>query len=310
MSAFRKNKDSVVPFSPSNRAVILQCEVWGWVIHAHGSEYVTMRHPEFTTTKLQLRPSKHYLANGKDDLAQVYKLTTLGDAQKFWSRVSMWRPGEPSPREQESRAKHPAMAPIRNPGPPGKAAVAPMAGGGLALVPAVEPGRQINERLFDALAAEGRTQLTSAELASATGLDRKRVDNGMRRLVERGLAFKVAPGTFSPIAPEPQRTAFWPVMDEPEPATYVAAEPTEPAPEPVVCAPKWSLGMNPPQATDAEFAFADTPSPIPYDAADYHAQLVDQLIECIFPMGIPARNLRAVAVWSEDTERFLKALKP
>lgn len=288
--------DRIVPTQPSNRSVIHQLKLWGWSIRVTTGDWIDMHHPE-RPERLRVRPEHYHSGNGKDVLAAVYRAN--GSADAFWRRDTPYfqsdvrfqksAGGAQMTDEQmeefaaAQRAAHEAPASdVETPAVVDPVGSVPAA----AEVPqkegrdvyGVAPRRGTMEsnvlNVFESLAPR---DVTIGQVSGLLDMSRMEVSNCVSRLVRRGLVLRDPSG----------RKGIW-RRSGLQAQDSIAPAAAAPVLVPVV-------------VTQTAPALKLVPTPTPAVTAD----VVDDLLDLMFPDGIRARHLDLVEEWRTLTRRLI-----
>jgi len=284
--------DRLVPTKPSNKNVLEQAQLWGWTIRSHSSEWVELQHSE-RTERVKVRPATFRSLNPHDVLHRLYQATCNGSAETFWKRDDPYfdkvreqrqakhAAGQMTDEELEAfaAAKRSEYEDAPPPTPPeDEPETAPVPAPivtiqdvyGIAPRPKTMESNVLN--VFDALAP---SDVTIQQVSTLLGLTRMEASNTVSRLVRRGLVLRDPSG----------RKGIW---------RRSGLQPQDSV-RPAAAAPI----LTPVVVTQTPLVLVPTPAPA------VTADVVDDLLDLLFPDGIRARHLDLVEQWRQLTRRMI-----
>lgn len=330
--------DTPVPARVSNGRLIEQMLLWGWTLDKSHGDMVLMKHP-LTRHKIDVRAATYHKGNPTSTIREVYSLTTESDAGRFWARTAPLTEVAAEAYAAALPEIHPIAPPpgprLPNPGTRDESGTPP----GLVADPAPElkdPPRVIKNRgltnkVFEAMLREQRP--TSArQLAVRLGHDAVATASALSYLYGKDLLERVKQGFYQ--LPDALRTEDMRVihriigdLNEGLPLEHVRmvmAHHADP-PERVITEAKINavsieaegtpgtsltvLASEPKAVQDVVAALAPDPDPRDRDAPPMAEEDVDDLIDTVldmmFPDGFKARHRRTVEAWAEATCKLI-----
>lgn len=319
-----------VPSRVSNGRLIEQMLLWGWTIDKRHGDMVLMKHP-IMRRKIDVRAATYHKGNTTQTIRDVYDLTTDNDAARFWARTeplgaeaeaTLVAPRPIGPERPEPEPDEPAIAPEDR-----FAAVARSSDDELtdrlvasaSYTPPAEPdkdpprvirNRGLTNKVFESLLRDQRPT-SSRQLAVRMGHDVNAVSSALSYLYSRELLERVKTGFYQ--LPPDLRTEDVRVihrivnqLNEGLPLEYLR---TTLAHDSASTPP---LETQPLAVQDVVAALTPTepdPDPrdrdaAPMDPADVD-DLIDTVLDMMFPDGFKARHRRTVDAWAEATRKLI-----